>query len=70
MSGLHETRIRSLTKTVIWRMVATSLTLGIVYFYTRQTRESLRITLTAATISVVAYYIHERIWDSIHWGKK
>lgn len=65
-----ETRTRSLIKTVIWRAIATLLTLGVVYFYTRQFDSSLKITLSGALLSMAAYYLHERVWSAIAWGRK
>ncbi len=70
MGSYHETKARSLAKTVIWRVVATLTTLVTVYFYTGKLSESIKITTVAALISMVAYYIHERIWNNVEWGKK
>lgn len=69
MSNYYETKTRSLAKTIIWRVIATLVTWGTIYFYTRQLSESLEITLVAAIISMIVYYFHERIWNFIKWGK-
>ncbi len=65
----YEIKTRSLVKTVIWRILATLITWGVVYFFTRQLTDSLKITLVAAFLSMFAYYIHERFWNKIKWGK-
>ncbi len=65
----YETHRRSLAKTIIWRVIATLITWGTIYLYTGQIGESTKITLVAAFVGMVAYYIYERIWNSINWGK-
>ena len=65
----QETKTRSLAKTVIWRVIATFITWGTIYFFTGKLSESLRITIVAALIGMSAYYIHERVWNSMGWGK-
>jgi len=65
----YETKTRSLAKTILWRIVATLLTWATVYYFTGQLSESFIITIVAAAISMLAYYIHERIWNIIKWGK-
>ena len=67
---MNETKIRSLVKTITWRTVATLVTLLVVYMFTRAVGDSFKITLTAALVSMVAYYIHERVWNMHNWGKK
>ncbi len=64
----YETSKRSLVKTIIWRVVATLVTLTVVYIFTGRISESLKITLTAAFLSMLAYYIHERVWSKVKWG--
>ena len=66
----HETKKRSFTKTVTWRILATLLTWAVIYFYTGKIFESAKITIVAAILSMVAYYLHERIWDKINWERK
>ena len=65
----YETQTRTLTKTILWRIVATLITLGTIYFYTGELNESIKITIVAALIGMTAYYIYERIWNKIQWGK-
>ena len=65
----RETKARTLVKTIVWRIVATLITWGVVYFYTGELTESIEITIVAAIIGMTAYYIYERIWNRIRWGK-
>jgi len=66
----RDTHARSIAKTVVWRVLATLGTWGVIYFFTGKPIESLGMTLVAAVVGMVAYYIHERIWDTISWGKR
>ncbi len=66
---LYETKTRSIAKTIIWRVFATLITWGTIYFYTGKLSESIEITLVAALVGMAAYYIHERVWNKIKWGK-
>ena len=65
-----ETHARSLVKTIIWRVVATLITGSTIYFFTQKWNESMEISFVAAFFSTVGYYIHERVWNKIHWGEK
>jgi uncharacterized membrane protein len=67
---MQETRTRSLVKTILWRIIATGVTLFVAYGYTRSLSGAGEIALTAAIISMIAYYIHERLWNKTDWGRK
>ena len=67
---MTETRTRSLLKTIVWPVLATVITLGVAYWFTGSIRESSLITFTAAALSMIAYYLHERAWNKISWGHK
>jgi len=69
MVNFRETKTRSLSKTIIWRVVATLITWGTIYVFTGKLSESIKITAVAALIGMAAYYVHERIWNKISWGK-
>jgi len=69
MANFRETKSRSLSKTIIWRVIAMLITWGTIYAFTGKLSESIKITIVAALIGMAAYYIHERIWNRINWGK-
>jgi len=64
-----ETKKRSLAKTVTWRAIATLFVFGVSYFYTERIAVSMALTFTAAIINTTGFYVHERVWNSIKWGK-
>ncbi|MEK7509871.1 MAG: DUF2061 domain-containing protein [Patescibacteria group bacterium] len=65
-----ETKTRSLVKTILWRIIATLVTWVVVFVFTGTAVESLKITLVAAVASMTAYYVHERVWNVVRWGKE
>jgi uncharacterized membrane protein len=64
-----ETKTRTIVKTILWRIVATLITWGTIYAYTGELNESIKITIVAALIGMTAYYIYERVWNKVQWGK-
>ncbi len=66
----YETKARSVVKTILWRIIATLITWSVIYFYTGKLSESIEITVVAALIGMTIYYIYERVWNKIQWGKK
>jgi uncharacterized membrane protein len=61
---------RSLTKTVVWRIIATLVTLVVTYLFTGELTQATTITLVIACLLMVGYYLNERVWDKIEWGRK
>jgi len=66
---LKETRLRSLAKTIAYRAVASALLAGITYIYTGSLIETGTITVLFTITATIAYYLLERAWDSINWGR-
>jgi len=64
-----ETHTRTLVKTVVWRIIATCVSVGIVYSFTGALKQSVEISLTGALIGMVTYYLHERFWNKVQWGR-
>jgi len=65
-----ETHVRSLTKTLVWRFIATCITWATIYFFTRESAESFKIAGVGALITTIMYYAHERVWNLVYWGKR
>ena len=58
-------RIRSIKKTISWRIIATLITGIVVFVFTGKLSDTTYITLTSAFVLMIFYYIHERIWSGI-----
>jgi uncharacterized membrane protein len=65
-----ETHRRTMMKTISWRIVATLTTGIIVYIFTGKILLSLGVIGVEALTKILFYYLHERVWNKIQWGKK
>lgn len=61
---------RSLVKTITYRLVIIVATFSITYFMTGRLDLTIGLTFMINVINTVLYYFHERLWNTIHWGKK
>jgi uncharacterized membrane protein len=64
-----ESKWRSITKAVSWRVVGTIDTMILSYFFTGRIDVALAIGGTEVITKVVIFYFHERLWSKINWGK-
>jgi adenylylsulfate kinase len=65
-----ETTFRSVLKTITWRLWATAITILLVWLFTRKLELAFSIGGLEVTSKLVAYFIHERIWDKINIGRR
>lgn len=56
-----ETKTRSVVKAITWRVIATLIAMYWVGF---------QAAIVLNIIQTVAYYLHERVWVKIKWGKE
>ena len=66
---MGDTKIRSLVKTVSWRLTGSGATFLIAYVMTGDIAISGLIGVIQLVSNSVLYYIHERIWSKIYWGR-
>ncbi|MBM4031633.1 MAG: DUF2061 domain-containing protein [Planctomycetes bacterium] len=67
---MRETRIRSLTKSISWRLIGIVMQIVITYAFTRSWGDTLGITSIFQTLRFLLYYFHERMWEQIRWGRE
>jgi len=60
---------RSFAKSLTWRALAVIVTFGSIYALTGETGLAGAGTLLTNSINFVLYYVHERVWNNIEWGK-
>jgi len=65
-----ETRQRSITKSVTFRVLVIFSDLVIVFALTRKLVDTVAITVFTNIASTVFYFLHERLWNNIGWGKQ
>jgi len=65
----HEARKRSLAKAISWRVVAFIVLSIITYAFTGSLKETGLIALAYNAVQIGIYFLHERLWERIGWGK-
>ena len=70
MNSYGDAHTRSLIKAISWRIIATVATILIVFALTRRLMLSLEVGVVEVIIKLILYYLHERVWGSITYGKK
>lgn len=65
-----ETSTRSLVKGISWRLFATLTTIIIVYVFFGRLDLAIMAGLLETVAKVLLYYMHERMWQKIRFGKK
>jgi uncharacterized membrane protein len=64
-----DSHARTIVKAVSWRVIATLTTMTIVFLFTRKIILSLGVGLVEVVTKITFYYLHERSWHKISWGK-
>jgi len=65
-----ETNTRSIAKGFSWRFFATSVTIVIVYVFFGRLDLAIAAGIIETISKVILYYVHEKIWQRVQWGKK
>jgi adenylylsulfate kinase len=65
----EETLRRSIVKTVSYRIVILILDFTAIYLFTGQIKIALGFMIVSNVYTTLGYFLHERIWDKIKWGK-
>jgi len=66
---MRETHARSIAKAVSYRIVGSATTAMIVYVLTSKGSLSLGAGLMDVVLKIAAYFIHERVWNHIEFGR-
>lgn len=64
-----ETLRRSIVKTISYRVVIVILDFVAVYIFTGEIKIAVGYTVVSNIYTTLGYFLHERIWDRIKWGK-
>lgn len=59
---MNETRIRSLSKSIIWRIMGVLILATVTYAYTRRWIQTGLITIIHHGVFLGVFYLHERLW--------
>lgn len=66
---MREYHKRSAVKAISWRALATITTMAVVFIFTRRLTLALEIGAVEVVAKLLFYYLHERLWNAIRWGK-
>jgi len=66
----RETNMRSIVKGISWRVVATTTTIAIVYFFFDRLDLAIAAGMIETVLKVGLYWAHERAWFKVSWGRK
>jgi uncharacterized membrane protein len=66
---LSECKKRSLVKTITWRITGSTATFLIAFLLTGNFAIAGVIGITQMISNTILYYLHERVWNEINWGK-
>ncbi len=65
-----EGKRRSIFKTMSWRATATLTTIVLVYVFTGEMKIAFEVGLIEFGAKLCLFYMHERMWNTINWGRK
>lgn len=66
---MQSTNKRTLLKTVCWRVIALIIAGSVLYIATGSVEFTAAVTAVQQALSACFYYIHERVWNRITWGR-
>ena len=68
-SAVVDHHFRSLVKAISWRATGTLDTIVVAGVITGRLKVALSIGLVELFTKICLYYLHERLWNRIHFGK-
>jgi uncharacterized membrane protein len=60
---------RSLAKSITWRLIAIVVTFLVGFVMTGSLAFAASLSLLSNLINFILYYLHERVWLKINWGR-
>lgn len=65
-----EHRKRSLVKALTYRIISLIIDATVVFAITNRYDTTLKVIIASNTASIFIYFIHERLWNKLSFGKK
>ncbi len=66
---MASTELRSFVKGVSWELITFVLTVLAIYWIYGNLSLSIQFTAVLTIIKIGLYFVHERVWKKIRWGK-
>lgn len=70
MKSFTEDQVRSVGKVITWRVLLTIMNFVYTFAVTGNVKAGLAVAGIAAIINSFIYWTHERVWNSVQWGKE
>lgn len=70
MGQSKESHARSIVKSITYRVLIVISIFIITFLTTGRLADAATITGISAITGTIIYYLHERAWSHIHWGRK
>jgi uncharacterized membrane protein len=64
-----DSHVRSLLKALSWRVVGSADTFALSLIVTGNAKYAVSIALAEAVTKIALYYVHERAWRRVRWGR-
>ncbi len=69
MFYMGSTYKRSLVKGIVWEGFSFIITTIAVFIFYGNLFDSLKFSLVLTIVKMALFFIHERVWKEVHWGK-
>ena len=66
----EESKARSVVKALSWRTIATLTTTVLVFVFTRRVDLAVTVGAVEAIAKIMLYFVHERVWDKLKFGRE
>ena len=64
-----DTTLRTLVKAILWQLLGFAVMALTAWIFTGSMAEGGAIALTAAVLGFVSYFLYERLWSRVRWGR-
>lgn len=65
---MNETKLRSFTKAITWRLISIFLGISISILFVEDISLVLKMNTIFVIVGTSVQYVHERLWNKIKWG--
>jgi uncharacterized membrane protein len=65
----RDARSRSVVKSVTFRVIVVISDLVVIFLITHRVDQTIVLTILTNIASTVLYYLHERAWNLVDWGR-
>jgi uncharacterized membrane protein len=64
-----DSTVRSIAKAISWRITGSASTFIISYVVVGDVKIASAIAIVQLTMNTILYFLHERLWNRVTWGR-